>query len=539
MPDADDIALLREFAGQNSETAFAELVRRHINLVYSVARRFTGNDSDAQDVTQVVFIILARKAAGLSARTVLGGWLYETTRFTAMRWLRARARRRTHEQEASMQSILDEPGDDALWRQLAPHLETAMSRLNATDRTLLALRFYENKTGPEAAALLRIREETARKRTNRALEKLRLFFAKRGVDSTTAAIAGAISGNSIQVAPAGLAKTVSTVALAKGAAASTSTLTLLKGALKIMAWTNAKNAIVAGVVVLLAVAPAPIIVKEYEDHRTYSWELPPFPQTSDEKLWKSPPQVRIVPSKYRHFMYGFTEPGISEFLAADGTVIHTNDSSWQSIGIGFTVDGIVQSAYDAPSWKIIYLTQTSKRPLYDYISNQHNLPRGTAQPLRELIQKKFGIVGTWEPMETDVMVVKLANPGLQAFKPPGSLIRTMGITNIDRLEYLRGATRYKQQQNGGILSETDFNCSLDQLIDRFSLPGMFKRPVINETGLTNRYDYTVDFPQWNPSWNGHPDANRDAWTNALSKQLGLELVPAKRTVQMLVVEKAP
>ena len=94
MADASDIALVREFAAHNSEAAFAELVRRHINLVYSVAMRFTGNGGDAQDVTQAVFIILARKANSLGGKTILTGWLYETTRFTAMRLLRTQARRR-------------------------------------------------------------------------------------------------------------------------------------------------------------------------------------------------------------------------------------------------------------------------------------------------------------------------------------------------------------------------------------------------------------------------------------------------------------
>jgi len=92
MPDANDIALLQEYLDRNSETAFAGLVHRHINLVYSVALRFTGNSPDAQDVTQAVFIILAQKAASLRRRTTLTGWLYETTRFTARQLLRTRAR---------------------------------------------------------------------------------------------------------------------------------------------------------------------------------------------------------------------------------------------------------------------------------------------------------------------------------------------------------------------------------------------------------------------------------------------------------------
>ncbi len=261
MAETNDITLVREFAGQNSERAFAELVQRHINLVYSVAYRFTGNTTDAQDVTQAVFIILARKAARLSARTVLTGWLYETTRFTATRLLRTQVRRRTHEQEASMQSMLDQSGTDNVWRQLAPHLEAAMSRLGERDRTLLALRYYENKTGAEAAALLGIHEEAARKRTHRALEKLRIIFSNRGVDSTTEIIAKSISANSIQAAPAALAKSVTAVALTKGAAASASTLTLIKGALKLMAWTQMKTAAVVAVAVVLATSTTGLVIK--------------------------------------------------------------------------------------------------------------------------------------------------------------------------------------------------------------------------------------------------------------------------------------
>ncbi len=261
MPDANDMDLLREYARSGLEPAFAGLVQRHINLVYSVALRCTGNSEDAQDVTQAVFIILARKAAGLRERTALTGWLYETTRFTAARFIRTRVRRQIREQEAYMQSSLNEPDTDGVWRQLSPLLEEAMTQLGEKDRALLALRFFENKSGAETAAALGIQEWAVHKRTSRAVEKLRAFFGRRGVSVSASILIAAVSANSVQAAPAGLAVTV-TAAAAKGAAVSGSTLTLVKGALKLMAWAKAKTAIIIGAAAILATGTTAVVVGE-------------------------------------------------------------------------------------------------------------------------------------------------------------------------------------------------------------------------------------------------------------------------------------
>ena len=156
--------------------------------------------------------------------------------------------------------------------KLSPHLEAAMSRLAERDRALLVLRFYQNKSGPEAAALLGIREDAAHKRVTRAIEKLRKFFAQRGVTLSSAAIAGAVSANSVQAAPVALVKTISAVAIAKGATASASTLTLIKGALKIMAWTKMKTAIVVGVGVLLVAGTTTVTVIETQKHNNTQWD---------------------------------------------------------------------------------------------------------------------------------------------------------------------------------------------------------------------------------------------------------------------------
>jgi RNA polymerase sigma factor (sigma-70 family) len=273
MSDSTDMDLVREFAERNSEAAFAELVRRHINLAYSVALRFTGNSPDAQDVAQAVFIILAKKAVSLRGRTVLTGWIYETTRLTALQFLRSRTRRYQHEQEAHMQSTFENQTADEIWPQMGPLLEEAMSRLNEKERTLLALRYFENRTSEEAASLLGIGEWAARKRSARALEKLRKYFSKHGVNSTTAIIAASISANSLQLAPMALTKSVTAAAITKGAAASASTLTLIKGALKLMAWTKMKTAVVTGAAIVLTTVTA-VVATDYFEGASPSLKLP-------------------------------------------------------------------------------------------------------------------------------------------------------------------------------------------------------------------------------------------------------------------------
>jgi hypothetical protein len=118
---------------------------------------------------------------------------------------------------------------------------------------------------------LGLSEDAAEKRVNRALEKLRNFFAKHGVSSTTATIAGAISANSVQAAPVALAKTATAVAITKGAAASGSTLTLIQGALKLMAWTKAKTAVVAGVAILLTTGTSVVVMETIHSARVAAY----------------------------------------------------------------------------------------------------------------------------------------------------------------------------------------------------------------------------------------------------------------------------
>src|SRR5580698_6725651 len=143
-----------------------------------------------------------------------------------------------------MQTVLNENEAD-VWKQIAPLLDAAMAGLNETDRHAVVLRFFDGKSIGEVGAALGASEHAAKKRVNRAVEKLRQFFTKRGIVLPATVLTAVISANSIQAAPVALAKSVTAVAIAKGAAASGSTLTLINGALKIMAWTKTQTAITA------------------------------------------------------------------------------------------------------------------------------------------------------------------------------------------------------------------------------------------------------------------------------------------------------
>jgi RNA polymerase sigma factor (sigma-70 family) len=256
----DDMALVREFAGHQTEAVFAALVERHIGLVYSAAFRQTGDAHLAEEITQAVFIILARKAASLGRNTILPAWLYRTTRFSSANALKIQRRRLAREQEAYMQSTVQTEEAEAAWQQLAPLLDDAMADLGERDRAAVVLRYFENRPWQEVAALLQVTEDAAQKRVTRALEKLRALFVKRGVALTAALIAGAVSANSVQAAPAALATKLSVIA-GKGLATTKTMTALVKTTMKTMTWLKLKfvagvgiTALLAGGVVTLAVS---------------------------------------------------------------------------------------------------------------------------------------------------------------------------------------------------------------------------------------------------------------------------------------------
>ena len=244
-----DCELLRRYAECRLEEAFAELVRRHLDLVYSAAlRQVNGDVHRAQDVTQTVFTDLARKAESLSRRPVLTGWLYTSAYFAAAKAVRTEARRRARDQEAqTMCELLNDPAPDLEWSKLCPVLDEAMHQLKEADREAILLRYFEQRPLGEIGARLGVSENTARMRVDRALEKLRAHLVRRGISTSAAILSTAISIGAVQTAPAGLAATLTSASLAGATAAGTGIGATL---LKFVATTKLKTGIASSVVIM-------------------------------------------------------------------------------------------------------------------------------------------------------------------------------------------------------------------------------------------------------------------------------------------------
>lgn len=252
MQEKSDALLLREYVAQKSEEAFGEVVRRHANLVYSAALRQVASADWAAEITQRVFIDLARKARSLAAKVrennSVASWLYCATRFAALSFLREERNRQSREKQFMRElHPASESGPD--WHIIAPVLDEAMAALSEREREALLWRFFKNQDFRTVGAALGVSDDTAQKRVARSLEKLRALLAQRGVTTTSAVLSIALATNAVQAAPAGLAATWIGASLAGATTPAGITLTFLK----IMSMTKLQVGITAAIVGSLAI----------------------------------------------------------------------------------------------------------------------------------------------------------------------------------------------------------------------------------------------------------------------------------------------
>ena len=266
---ASDSDLLGEYVGRGSHDAFAALVARHADLVYAVAlRRLHGDRSLADDVAQAVFIVLARRARSLHAGILLPGWLHRTTCYAAANAIKMETRRKKHERQFAGQSDdssrghagLD-PQHDAAWRDVRPVLDDALARLGETDRNAILLRYYRGNTVEQTGSALGLSVEAAKKRLQRALDKLRAALVRKGVTLPAATIGAALAAHANVAGAAQLALVadaaagaLSTSAIGAAGAASaphliakgTITMLTMNQVRLVTAWAVAAVVIVAG-----------------------------------------------------------------------------------------------------------------------------------------------------------------------------------------------------------------------------------------------------------------------------------------------------
>jgi RNA polymerase sigma factor (sigma-70 family) len=282
MADVTDQNLIRAYVRGRCEQSFGELVHRHVDLVHSTALRVVRDASLAEDVTQRVFLTLAKHSVNLQERSSLTGWLHETARNLAINTVRGEERRRQREQEAAAMSNLESNESDAVWKQIAPHLDEAIAQLNSVEREVILWRYFERRTAEQIGGRLGLTPEAAQKRVARALDRLRGILAEGGLTVPTASLTVLLSTQAVQSAPVGLAASAITAVSATSAILpATSTLQI------IMASTNAKIGLA---VVLAASVTTPLVLQ----HQTNSRLRDEIARLRAEPA--PPPRVQAAPS---------------------------------------------------------------------------------------------------------------------------------------------------------------------------------------------------------------------------------------------------
>ena len=206
----DDAAVLAEYARTGSREIVGELARRHAALVFSAARRQVGDGHLAEDVTQAVFILLFSKASSIRNPAKLVGWLYKTTRFTALNAMKIEKRRKRHEEKAAAEKTRQDQSvdDQRHWEELSPILDQAMAELPEGDRQSILLRYFEGLSVREVAGAMTVSEEATKKRLSRGLDRLRKLLGKKGVVVGAGVLGVTLAARATEAAPEALGSSI-------------------------------------------------------------------------------------------------------------------------------------------------------------------------------------------------------------------------------------------------------------------------------------------------------------------------------------------
>jgi RNA polymerase sigma factor (sigma-70 family) len=251
-----DLELLDSYAHGTGDDAFAEIVRRHLNLVYGAALRQVRSPQLAEEVAQCVFLELARQASHLSPDTILAAWLYKVTHRISLNFLRGEIRRQVREQTALEMNAMDATTN---WKEIEPLLDEGMHSLDESDRAAVLLRYFENKSLREVGQFFGTSEDAAQKRVSRGVERLREFFMKRGITIGASSLMVVLSANAAQAAPVGLSGAI-TAALGK-TIATTATVTTTKA----IAMTILQKTVAATVAILLCGTTAVLVSSKLKE----------------------------------------------------------------------------------------------------------------------------------------------------------------------------------------------------------------------------------------------------------------------------------
>jgi uncharacterized protein (TIGR03435 family) len=514
-----DQELLRAYARENSHAAFGAIVDRHARWMFASAFRQLGDRQLAEDATQAVFVLLAQKAGKMAEPQKLSGWLFRALGYTVKTLRRAGRRRRLHEQQAaSERSIVQETDPDI--SELAARLDVAVAGLAGRDRTAILLRFYQERSFGQIAEALGISEAAARKRVLRGTVRLRKLLMSRLNGAEVVAALSAAAATGVDSAPGALAQSAARVALAHqaGVGISSSVLTASKGTAYLMAASTKIKILAIGLIVFCLAVPTSVLVYRYSPD-LFSFAAPSDASpaaagdssaqdavdTDPDDFWRVqnlssyqvgifPPRVKILPTKFplsaKTRLTG-AAPGVGKF-----------------VGIGVTVRAIVAIAYKANRQQVIF--ESAEPTLkYDFIST---LAQGSSEALQGELKTRLGLVGRWENRTVDALLMRVRNPGARGLHKP-----TPGGEFVFEVNDAVGQMRWDDQPLSRAPELLDFELNM---------------PVIDQTGLTQHFSVDVDWEEV-----GDRDPDHDALKKAVLENLGIELVPSREPVEVLVVGK--